>query len=345
MSLEGLGWDARWEVTSGIGRFSREVRSRLGVPALVLGDAPPTSPAGVLDLERASWRMRRSGRRTGFVTPGFMAPIAWPGPTAVVIHDLMHRQVPGEAGRVKRAYLDTVIRRSVRHAAVVLTVSEHSRQGLIAWAGLKPDGVVTVGNGVSAAFSPHGRTHREERPYLLYVGNHKPHKNLARMFEGFALADTDADLLLSGSPDETTRSLAERFGVTGRVRYLGQASDDDLAAAYRGAVAAIIVSTHEGFGLPALEAMASGCPVIAGDRTALPEVVGDAGLLVDPEDPAAISAAIDLLATGGATAARLAAAGPIRARLWTWDAVAARTRTALGVAFDLPLHPDQDGTP
>ncbi|PKW27087.1 glycosyltransferase family 4 protein [Phycicoccus duodecadis] len=328
----GLVWDARWEVVSGIGRFSREVRTRLAIPTLEAGGAAPVSPRGLLDLELAALRERRGGRAhppRALVCPGFMAPLAWPAPTAVVVHDLMHRDVPGEAGRARRAYLDTVVRRSVRAAAVVLTVSDHSRDRILEWSGVAADRVVTVGNGVGPAFTPQGPRRAEDRPYLLYVGNHKPHKNLPRMLEAFARVPGRPLLLLSGDPAPAVDGPARALGVAGRLRFLGRPDDGALAAAYRGAAATLVLSTHEGFGLPALESMACATPVLASPVTSLPEVVGDAGLLADPLDVGSMTEGMTRLLTDDTLRARLATAGAARAAAFTWERVAARVADAV----------------
>ncbi|WP_299447238.1 glycosyltransferase family 1 protein [uncultured Phycicoccus sp.] len=324
-----IAWDTRWEVVSGIGRFSREVRGRLGIPPIAAGDAAPASLRGLLDLELASVRERRRPTPRALVCPGFMAPLSWPAPTAVVIHDLMHRDVPGEAGRARRAYLDTVVLRSVRSAAVVLTVSDHSRSRILRWAGLPPERVVTVGNGVSSTFSPDGPCRQEPKDYLLYVGNHKPHKNLPRMLEAFARGTDDTLLLFSGDPAPRVRALAEDVGVLDRIGFLGRLDDIGLAQAYRGAAAVLVLSTHEGFGLPALEAMACGTPVVTSSTTSLPEVVGDAGLYADPHDVEAMATAMATVLTDQVRAGELALAGPARSAAWTWERVAERTAAAL----------------
>lgn len=329
MTVRTPVWDARWEVVSGIGRFSREVRTRLGVASLDAGGARPTSVRGLADLERAALRERSRSTPRVLVSPGFMAPLRWPAPTVVVVHDLMHRDVPGEAGPARRAFLDTVVRRSVRSAAVVLTVSEHSRRRILDWAGLPDERVVRVGNGVGAAFTAEGPARDEGRPYLLYVGNHRPHKNLPRMVEAFAALDAEVLLVVSGERTPELEDLVTRHGVADRLRTLGALDDAGLAAAYRGAAATLVLSTHEGFGLPALEAMASGSPVVASPVTSLPEVLGTAAVYADPGDVGAMTAAMTRVLDDRGLAARLSEAGRTRAREFTWERVSTRVAAAL----------------
>lgn len=343
--MRAVAWDERWEVVSGIGRFSREVRARLGVEPLAAGRALPTSPRGVGDLERAALAERRRPRPRALVCPGFMGPLHWPAPTAVVVHDLMHRDVPGEAGVARRLVLDTAVRRSVRAAAVVLTVSEHSRARVLEWADLPPDRVVTVGNGVGGAFTREGPARDEGRPYVLYVGNHKPHKNLPRTVAAVARLDPDVLLLVSGDRTPALDALAAEHGLADRLRTLGRVDDDTLAAAYRGAAATLVLSTHEGFGLPALEAMACGSPVVASPVTSLPEVVGDAGVYADPHDVTAMADAVERVLADPDLAARLATAGPARAAAWTWERVAERVAASLEspLGTSLPVTPSGEG--
>lgn len=325
-------YDARWAGMHGIGRFAQEVRARLPVSTLDLPGTEPVSLRGLLDLEVQVRRGRRPGRQL-FLSPGYAPPLGWRGPLVFTIHDLIHLEVPGEGSRFKEAYYARVVRPAVARASRVLTVSEYSRQRILEWSGAPPERVTVVANGVDAAFSPQGDRHQPGYPYLLYVGNAKPHKNLPRLLAAFAqLAQPDLRLLLSDHPDPDLRHEALRQGVADRVVFAGRIAEDELPAYYRGAAAVALPSLYEGFGLPALEGMACGVPVVVSRTTSLPEVVGDAGVLIDPHDAESIADGLARALTDTALRQRLRERGPERARLFRWDDVAARVMGVVSAA-------------
>jgi alpha-1,3-rhamnosyl/mannosyltransferase len=169
-----------------------------------------------------------------------------------------------------------------------------------------------------------------DRPVFLYPAityPHKGHEHLVRAFAGVARARPEPLLVLPGGPagrEPDLLALIGELGLGDRVRRIGRVSDDELDALYREAVALVLPSRYEGFGMTVLEAMSRRCPVIAADATALPEVVGDAGLLVDPDDPAPWSAAMLELLDDPARHRRLADAGEARARTFDWSRSARR---------------------
>jgi glycosyltransferase involved in cell wall biosynthesis len=219
-----------------------------------------------------------------YFTPGFNPPLYARCPVVFVIHDLIHLHFPAESSATKRLYYEVVVKRAARRAAVVLTVSECSKAEIIEWAGVPADRIRVVGNGVSEAFTAEGLRHVAERPYLLFVGNRKPHKNLPRVLEAFAQSSLApaGDLYVNGDPDSGTCGLIEELRIGPHVRFVGTVSDAELGALYRGALGLVTPSLYEGFGLPAIEAAACGCPVIAGNQGAQAEVMGGSALLVDP---------------------------------------------------------------
>lgn len=323
-----LAFDGRWDGAHGIGRYSREVLQRLPFRTRLVDGAHPVSPRGMVE----TLRMRPSRPGEVFYTPGYVAPARWGGPVAVTVHDLIHLDVPEERRLASTLYYERLLRRIVQRAEVVLTVSEFSRDRLVDWAGLACDRVVVTGNGVSPAFRPGPRGPRPQRPHLLYVGNAKAHKNLPRLFQALRLLrtdGTDVDLLMVGESRPETVALMRETGLQDAVRHTGRLSEDQLAEHYRDADVVVMPSTYEGFGMPALEAMACGTPVVAGRAAAVPEVVGDAAALVDPFDVEAIAATIEQVLSDTALRDRLAAAGPQRAARFTWDAVAARVAGSL----------------
>jgi glycosyltransferase involved in cell wall biosynthesis len=178
-----------------------------------------------------------------------------------------------------------------------------------------------------------------DRDVLLAASAKRPHKNLARLLQAVAALPEDRRpvLVLPGYATEHERELRERaaaLGIEGDTRFLGWLEADELEGLYAVSAAFVMPSLYEGFGLPVLEAMARGLPVACSDRSSLPEVAGDAALLFDPEDIGAIARAVDTLLHDRATAERLRAAGPMRAREFSWESTARATIASYGRAID-----------
>jgi glycosyltransferase involved in cell wall biosynthesis len=319
---------AREEI-GGVERWARELASRL--PALRPERYRLLLPPAVL-AHRAGhaweqgWLPAAARGSRLILSPANLAPVA-SRRNAVVIHDvapLRQRDWYGSFyARYHRALLSTLARR----ARLILTVSEFSRRELLELTEAPADRVRVVPPGVGERFSsdadpePARARYGLERPYVLAVGSDVKRKNLAALEPAAELlASEGIDLVAAGSGRPYMRG-EQPAGV----RRLGYVSDADLPGLYAGALALAMPSLYEGFGLPCLEAMASGLPVVAADRAALPETCGGAAILVDPEDPAAFGPAL-LSAAGNA---ELAHAGLERAAGFTWQRTAERTDRAL----------------
>ncbi len=322
--------DDRWIAAHGIGRFAAEVIARLpGAQPLPPGP-DKLSPFNPLWLNATLRRLKPAV----YFSPGFNPPLGKPAPFVFCIHDLIHLDVPGERSISKRLWYELLVKPAARRAEAVLTVSEYSRRRILEWTGVSEDRVINAGCGVSAGFAPEGPRRNAAEPYLLFVGSGKPHKNLKRLLQAFARAECRCcvKLALCAPADERLRGWLDRQGLGERVETLGMLSEADLQAAYRGAVGLAFPTLYEGFGLPALEAMACGTPVLTSGETSLPEVTGEAALVVDPLDVDSLAAGLDRLAGDAVLRSELSAKGLAQARRFSWDAAAGRVKEVLRAA-------------
>ncbi|MBD3943934.1 glycosyltransferase family 4 protein [Microbacterium sp. NEAU-LLC] len=281
--MTALYVDDRYRGAHGIGRYAGEVLPRLRPEWRPLGlDGNPHSP---LDAFR---RLPGVAHDSLVYSPGYGALLRAPR-QVLTVHDLIHLQVPWP-GRMKfAAYYGGPVRRTVRKAGLVLTVSETSARAIREW--LRDDAVrvVNAGNGCSAAFRPDGPVGTAAEPYVIFVGNTRLHKNLDVVLRALALApDVRLRAVLPQHEIADAASRASAAGVADRVEWLHGVDDDRLAALYRGASATVMPSTLEGFGLPALESISSGVPVIYWQGCeAVAEIVGDRGWSVETSGDAA----------------------------------------------------------
>jgi glycosyltransferase involved in cell wall biosynthesis len=262
--------------------------------------------------------------------PGNLAPVV-SARNVVVIHDAAALRHPEAYSAAYVAYQRRVLPLVARRARLVITVSEFSRRELADAFGLSPESVEVIPAGVDERFSPDldagpmRTAYGLAAPYALVVGTVSARKNLAALdLATRALKQRGAELVLVGSDRGYLR------GAEAPMRRLGYVADDHLPALYAGALALVLPSTYEGFGLPCLEAMAAGTPVVAADRAALPETVGDAGLLVDPDDRDELASAVLAAAFDTQVRGPLIEAGRRRASLYGWSRTAELTDHAIG---------------
>ncbi|MGA8274474.1 MAG: glycosyltransferase family 1 protein [Candidatus Sulfotelmatobacter sp.] len=325
--------DQRWIVGNhGIGRFARHVLADLDYRPVSLA----SNPAAPLD----SWRLARAlGKLTRddlFFSPGYNTPLFCAAPFIFTIHDLSHIYCPENSGPLLRLYYATIMKRACHRAAKILTVSEFTRNQIIEWSGAAPDKVFNVGCGVDTAYRPGDELYGLPFPYLLCVSNRKRHKNEFRVVEAFAKAGLDArmHLVFTG---ESTIDLArwiDQHQVSARIDFMGVVAESKLPALYRGAEALIFPSLYEGFGLPVLEAMASGTPVVTSNVTAMPEVAGDAALLVDPTAVRQIATAMEQIVSDISLRQRLQEKGLRRAAQYSWTGTASKVRELIVTSGD-----------
>lgn len=270
--------------------------------------------------------------------PHYNIPILYRGKLLVTVHDVCHLAVAEYNRRfIPRWYSRGMFKAISKNAAAVITVSQFSAHEITEYSGISPDQIVVIHNGVDDIWRTGGGNRRsgERIPYFVFVGNVKPHKNLARLISAFTrLIDIlPHDLVVVGRNegfiigDEKSRRLAAQ--LQDRVRFTGYMSEPDLLDLLTHAEALIFPSLYEGFGLPVLEAMAVGCPVIAARASALPEVCGDAVLYVDPFDEQDIAGKMRQLSENKALASDLRIRGRARAMQFSWQASAHKTVAVL----------------
>jgi len=278
------------------------------------------------------------GSRLDVVHYPVLAPaLAYGGPSVVTVHDLTNQLFPRRADLRSWIYYRHVLRMGASRASSVIAVSRNTRDDIIRLWGLAHERVEVIYEAASPAFDGQpARPSRAEERYFLAVGTVEPNKNFARLLEAYAAARSrlpdDTALVVVGQPgwqyDGLLRSTRE-LGLNGSVRFIGHVPDVELADLYSGALAFVYPSLYEGFGLPPLEAMACGAPVIASRASSLPEVVGEAGLMVDPLDVEDIAAAMVRVASDPALREAMRSAGRARARRFSWEECARRTLAVL----------------
>jgi glycosyltransferase involved in cell wall biosynthesis len=276
----------------------------------------------------------------------YTAPPLAPCPVVATIHDLSFEHLPETFKRRSRAQLRLTVRRTARAAAQVLAPSEFSCRDIIETYGVDPGRIAVTPLAAPTHFCPLNDETRLkeirdsygiERDYILSVCAIQPRKNLARLIEAYSLlrrARPDSklpQLVLAGKRgwlDNEIFRAADQSALGRDLRFTGYVAEPDLPALYSGAICFAYPSFFEGFGLPVLEAMQCGAPVIAGNRTSLPEVVGSAGLLIDPFDTKALSDALRRVIDDSQLRSTLRAKGLERAKVFNWKTTARLTLLA-----------------
>ena len=270
-----------------------------------------------------------------FHTPHYVLPVLTPCRSIVTIHDCIHLIFPEYLrNRMAHTYARTMFWTAVNRASRILTVSEASKRDILRFFGVADDKVTVIHNAIDDRFykdPPEEHIVRVRERYqlsgrfLMYAGNVKPHKNIERLIDAFVLLRRDGlddlKLLITGSEISryaTLRRAVHRHNLHKHVRFLGYQSEETLATLYRLADVFVFPSLYEGFGLPPLEAMASGTPVIVSNVSSLPEVVGDAGVLVNPYEPRAIADGIQRVLVDRTLRENLIKRGLIRAKSFSW---------------------------
>jgi glycosyltransferase involved in cell wall biosynthesis len=269
----------------------------------------------------------------------FVAPLRAPCPTVISVHDLSFITQPQTHKRVNRTYLSLFTRWCCRRAARVIAVSEWTRHDVVKLLGVDPARVDTVPQGADPRFRPlpepevtlFRQANRIGSHTIFFLGSLEPRKNLLALVEAFhelVASVPDAELIVGGGAGWKYAPLYERvqtLGLQSKVRFLGPLSQDDAPRWMNACTVFAYPSLYEGFGLPALEAMASGVPVVTSNVTSLPEVVGDAGLTVPPTDTHALAQALCRVLADAALRRSMRERGLARAAQFTWGRAAEQT--------------------
>lgn len=315
--------DASWFGHSGIGRVASEVLSRCpadwSIREIRVGmqNASFYTPL-ILGLNINKFRSDL------FWSPGFMPPIfnSKTQPWIVTIHDLTHLHY---YSTLHKLYFNKILRPLIKRASSIITVSDFTAMELQKWSGFPKEKIYKIYNGVDKRFNSNIPADHIDNPYILYVGNRRSYKNIEMLFHAFATSKIHQKgyrLAISGSRDQQTNEYERKYNLIEKVIYLGFISEDDLPKIYRNASALMFISKYEGFGLPIIEAMASGTPVITSNVSSMPEISAGAALLVDPFDVIQIAEAIKLVLFDVNKRNELIDKGLRRAQQFSWDRTA-----------------------
>lgn len=320
MNNKKILMDISWSNMGGIGRFTDEVSKLLtGISRkkIYRKCASPFAPLGLalnICLQR---------KIDLIFLPGYIPPLFCSKKFIVTIHDLNHLDLDDNSSFFKKIFYKLIIKRGCHQAYKILTVSNFSKDKIAKWSGVNPDKIITVYNGVSDNFNVGVQSMDLGYNYLLCIGNRKTHKNESRVLSAFVKANIDPSikLVFSGNPSSELDKLIVKYGISDRVHFKGFVSESDLPSLYKGSLGLVFPSIYEGFGLPVVEAMACGVPVLTSNVSSLPEVAGNAAILVDPLSVDAIADGITSLVNNLELRGHLVHKGLLRAKKFSWQNV------------------------
>lgn len=315
--------------TDSIARIT-SIRKNLRTPTRILWDQ--------VGLPLVAWRKKPDV----LFVPAFSSPLVWRGPLVMTSHDLIGLLFPQYFSRSARFYWHDVLPRTLKHANRIVAISEATKKDLMRLLGIPAERITVTPLAADPRFSPHTDAAAETavrrkfnlpRPFCLAVGTIEPRKNLPFLVEAFSTAKReDHDLVIVGKPGWDAETLYKRIRqlhVAQRVHVLEYVDEADLLTMLRMSTALLFPSRYEGFGLPVLEAMASGTPVVSSTAASLPEVGGDAVLYADPQDLDAWRDHISRVIGDAQLRGQLREKGLARAATFTWERTAQLTLETL----------------
>jgi len=315
--------DSRWAGNTGIGRLYQEVMKHAPANANLEFVQSKMGLGSLLSPLMLGEEIKKSSADV-FYSPSFMPPAFTKAPFIFTVHDLMHLFY---YSKLHKIYYEQVIARLAKNAKKIITVSHFSKSQLVEILGIPDQLIKVIYNGVDNHFLENEQEYESVRPYFLYVGNRRKNKNVPAMLTAFAKARIPNDFMfyLSGNEDPELTALIGSLGIHKRVRFLGFIEEEDLPKIYKGAHATLFASLMEGFGLPIIESMASGTPVLTSTTSCLPEIAGGAALCVDPTDISAIQAGIEKLVDDEDFYVECIVKGLERSREFSWENTAEET--------------------
>jgi glycosyltransferase involved in cell wall biosynthesis len=373
--MHSIAIDAR--STGGIGRYTRNlVRGLAGCDSFTITalTAPSAVPeyAGLgvrtvairapLYSVREQWQILQAAGVSDLLhVPHYNIPIAFKGSLVVTIHDLIHLTDRHYLRSPKAfVYSRTMLRVAVQRAARIISVSEFSAHAICERLKVPESRITVIHNGVEPIFAPRPddeqrrlslRALGRERPYILYVGALRPHKNIEILIRAFALLKRrgrfDGDLVLVGRgfQERALRELVRGFGLTDSVAFAGYIEEPRMPDLYSGAAMVVLPSRVEGFGLPIAEAMACGTPVLCSRTSSLPEIAGDCGHYFDPENlEELVERVLDVLERPSETM-QIVQRGLLRVKRFSWAKSVAEHRRAYEAVFGTRNPGAQRGSP
>lgn len=311
--------ETSWEEKGGIGRFTREVSSRLKGTHKARKLNQASSPLSTIFFAVQSLFYKKNDV---FLYFGYIPPLFSKQKYYFFLYDLNHIDVEYNSSFIKRIYYNVVIKRGCKKAEKVFTISNFSKNRIVDWSGIDESNVINVGCGVSEVFSQNISCYNAGVDYIFCPSSRKKHKNEDRLIEAFSKLNKGESLhlFLTGYPNKDILKKIENLNVKSCIHFLGDVSEDKLAALYKGAKFVVFPSLYEGFGLPILEAMASGTAVATSLTTATSEVAGAAAILFNPYVTEDIYEAMNKLIHSDKLITDLIDLGYKRSSQYSWDA-------------------------
>lgn len=310
-----LLYDNRW-IDGGIGEFSKQML--INCPHNIeVQDA--NLKFGISDITSPIKISSRLIAGDVFISPGFTPPLFYKDiKSFITVHDLTHLHYYSS---VYKLYYNAVLKPLFKHQEVIFTVSEYTKQEIIEWAKIDASKIVVVKNGVSDSFHVNVKSHDFSFSYIFYPGNKRSYKNLILALRAFALSVLSGNgvkFLLTGFSEPYLDQEISRLKIIDNVIFLGFVNEFDLASYYKGALFTCFISKYEGFGLPILESLACGTPVITSNVSAIPEVGGNSVYYVNPIDLDEIIYGFNELYDNSILRCQLSVSGLERVKLFSW---------------------------
>lgn len=345
-----INFDYRFKNWSGIGRYASNLINKFSLELknkLLLSTSNPNNEffeiikiySNIFSIEEQFELpiLNFKNKIDLFHSPHFVFPIFNPGKLILTIHDLTPLLFPDVFSIKARIYMKTMIWLSKFKADKIITVSQNTKDDLVEMFNYNPEKIKVIYNGVDSSYefidnkkliSEIKYKYNTGENFLLYVGNIKPHKNLPVLLKALSNIDKQNKLIIVGKRDKAYNEIfdiIDQYNLKDRIIFTGFVSDEDLISLYNAATVFVYPSLYEGFGLPPLEAMACGTPVITSNVSSLPEVVGDAAITIDPNNVNGLAEAINRVLGDEVLQNTMIKKGIERAKEFTWEKTARET--------------------